>query len=73
MPCEIDNDMVLERHIYGLVGASLAVFIYLFTVVYIDYVKSVQTNSYVDFDVQTITAADYTIEFDLEEGMYETF
>lgn len=55
-----------ERKIFGLIVGCVAVFIYLFTVVYFDYIKSVQMNKYVDFDVKTITAGDYTVEFDLE-------
>jgi hypothetical protein len=51
----------------------IAVFIYLFTLVYFDYVKCKESNKYVDWDVKTITAGDYTIEFDLDpeqEGVY---
>ena len=55
----------------GLLFGSIAVFIYLFTVVYIDYVKTVQTNNYVDWDVKTITAGDYTTEFDISEEAYK--
>jgi hypothetical protein len=39
------------------------VFIYLFVLIYIDYIKAVENNRFLDFDVQTITAADYTVEF----------
>jgi hypothetical protein len=46
------------------------VFIYLYTLVYFDYIKCVETNKYVDWDVKTITAGDYTIEFDLDKDMY---
>lgn len=49
-------------------------FIYLFTLVYFDYVKCKESNKYVDWDVKTITAGDYTIEFDIDpnqEGIYE--
>ena len=30
-------------------------------------------NNYVEFDVDTITAADYTVCFELAETSYETF
>jgi hypothetical protein len=33
----------------------------------------VQANKYVDFDVKTITAGDYTMEFEIAAGMYEQF
>lgn len=54
-----------ERQVVGLFGAAIIVFIYLFTIVYFDYIKSVQKTKFVDFDVKTITAGDYTIEFDI--------
>ena len=38
-----------------------------------DYVKKIQANDYVEWDVNTITAGDYSIEFDLDEGFYETY
>ena len=59
------------RRLQGLLFGSIAVFIYLFTVVYIEYIKTVQAKNYVDWDVKTITAGDYTIEFDIEEDAYE--
>jgi len=47
------------------------VFVYLYTLVYFDYIKTVQKNLYVDWDVKTITAGDYSIEFDLKPETYE--
>jgi hypothetical protein len=44
---------------------SIAVFVYLFTIVFFDYIKSVQDNKFIDYDVQTITVGDYSIEFDI--------
>ena len=54
-------------------SASLAVFIYLYGIVYFDYIKSVQVTKFVDFDVKTVTAGDYTIEFDIVEEIYDEF
>lgn len=56
-----------QRQLFGLTTACTAVFIYLFTIVYFDYVKTLQKTKYVDFDVKTITAGDYTVEFDIDE------
>ena len=70
-PCLIDSSKGAERRLFGLVVGCVAVFIYLFTVVYYDYIKSVQATSFVDWDVKTITAGDYTIEFDLDEETYD--
>lgn len=52
---------------------SIGVFIYLFVLIYIDYIKAVEINRFLDFDVQTITAADYTIEFHLAKKQYDWF
>ena len=41
--------------------------------VYLDYVKCVQMNEYVEFDVDTITAGDYSVCFDLEVKTYSRF
>jgi len=73
LPCEIPEDESASRKIQGLVVASVGVLVYLFTVVYYDYIKSYQSTSYVDWDVKTITAGDYTIEFDLDPETYEAW
>lgn len=54
-----------KRKVYGLMVGCLGVFVYLFALIYVDYIKQVQKNKSIDFDVKTITAGDYTIEFDL--------
>jgi len=54
--------------LFGLLTGCIAVFVYLFSMVYFDYIKTVQSSLYVDWDVKTITAGDYTIEFDLDPG-----
>lgn len=48
-------------------------FTYLYVLVYLDYVKCVQMNEFVDFDVRTITAGDYSVTFDLEVDTYNKF
>tara|TARA_B110000285_G_C15128413_1_gene621846 strand:+ start:618 stop:830 length:213 start_codon:yes stop_codon:yes gene_type:complete len=48
-------------------------FVYLFIIIYFDYIKTIQKNAYVDFDVRTITAGDYSVEFDLEVETYDNF
>jgi|TARA_B110001450_G_scaffold256624_1_gene287813 hypothetical protein len=57
----------------GLFIGCLSIFIYLYTLVYLDYIQVVQKLKFIDFDVKTITAGDYTIEFDLEEDIYDNF
>lgn len=51
----------------------MGVFIALFFVVYIDYLKNVFKNTFVEWDVKTITAGDYSVELDIPEEMYKTF
>lgn len=41
---------------------------YLFVLLFIEYISSVQENKYVDYDVRTITAADYSVEFPITKG-----
>ena len=62
-----------HRKILGLFIGCLGVFIYLYTLVYLDYIGVVQKLKYIDFDVKTITAGDYTVEFDLDEDIYDNF
>lgn len=71
MPCLIPKDQINGRQIFGLFVGCLAVFVYLFTVVYFDYIHHVQKNKYVDWDVKTITAGDYSTEHDIDEKAYE--
>jgi len=61
------------RQIEGLAVGCIAVFIYLYTLVYFDYIRCVQANLYIDWDVKTITAGDYTVEFDIDEALYKQF
>ena len=49
------------------------VFVFFFVMTYLDYMKGVQKTKYVDWDVKTITAGDYTIEFDINEEFYKAF
>jgi len=73
VPCVLSEAEMSHRKIIGLFIGCLAIFIYLYTLVYLDYVQVVQKLKYIDFDVKTITAGDYTIEFDLDEDMYDHF
>lgn len=63
----------MTREVYGLIISSIGVFIYCFSIVYFDYIRAIEKNKFVDFDVQTVTAGDYTIEFDLDQGCYKYF
>jgi hypothetical protein len=62
--CELNGGQA-RRQVEGLFVACVTVLVYFFSVVYFDYVKTVEETNFVDFDVKTITAGDYTMEFDL--------
>ena len=59
MPCLIPREEVVGRKIFGLFVGCQAVFIYLFTLVYMDYIKQVQKNKYVDWDKPLLGCSDY--------------
>lgn len=46
---------------------------FLFIQLFVDYVYNKEANNYVEWDVLTITAADYTVEFEIEPEMFSTF
>ena len=64
--CELEGGKA-KRQVKGLIVACITVLVYFFSVVYFDYIETVEETNYVDFDVKTITAGDYTVEFDLLE------
>ena len=72
-PCEIDHNNIVAKQEKGLLIACIAVFIYQFVSVYFDFVKCWQQQRFVEFDVKTITAGDYSVEFDLDHEIYENF
>ena len=73
VPCVLSDEEMSHRKILGLFIGCLCIFIYLYTLVYLDYIQVVQKLKYIDFDVKTITAGDYTVEFNLDEDMYDYF
>ena len=50
--CEL-NDTIVLKQLFGLMVGCLCVFIYFFTIVYIDYMKTIEQLSFLDFDVKT--------------------
>jgi hypothetical protein len=51
----------------------MGVFIALFFVIYVDYMRSNFKNSFVEWDVKTTTAGDYSMELDIPEQLYNNF
>ena len=60
-----------ERKIFGLFVGCTGIFVYFFSISYYDYIKTVQSILYIDWDVKTITAGDYSIEFDMEQDTFD--
>lgn len=73
MPCVFTDDEISQRQIHGLYNSCIGVFIALFMIVYVDYIRSIQTSNFVEWDVKTITAGDYSVEFDITEAFYDAF
>ena len=69
-PCLVPSENIPQRKITGLFIGCLGVFIYLFVQVFVEYVKCVEQNHYIEWDIQTITAADYPVEFEIEPEMF---
>jgi hypothetical protein len=73
MPCLFPPHEFTPRLVSGLVISCVTVFLYLLTLIWIDYLKAYQANNCIDWDVKTVTAGDYTVEFVIEKDMYHRF
>lgn len=40
---------------------------------YLDFIKKVQENKYIEWDLKTITSNDYTVEFQLDPAFYQAW
>jgi hypothetical protein len=68
--CSFPVDQMNKRQLEGLYIGCMGVFIALFFVVFVDYISSVFKNSFVEWDVKTVTAGDYSCELDISEAMW---
>lgn len=48
-----------------------AVFIYFYSTVFFDYIRAIESTNQLDFDVKTITAGDYSVEFKIKHSQYD--
>jgi len=71
--CQLTDDQLYKQRIAGLYVGCAGVFIALFYIVFIEYVKKTQKNNFVEWDVKTLTAGDYTVEVDIPEAAYKEF
>lgn len=51
----------------------MGVFVALFLVIFIDYLKSIFRNSFIEWDVKTVTAGDYSVELNISAKQWHTF
>lgn len=61
------------RKIFGLLISCTSVLIYLFVHITLNYLKKVQKNRFIEWDVKTISAADFTVEFSISPKQYDHF
>lgn len=71
VPCVVPPELYGDRLIFSLFSGCLAIFIFFVTYIYFDYLKSSQGMQYVDNDIKTVSAADYSVHFDIESEQYE--
>lgn len=71
--CILAEDEVANRQFQGLVIGCIFVAVALFVMIYTEFMMRVSANKFVEWDVKTVTAGDYTIEFDIVEEMWEKF
>lgn len=48
-------------------------FVYFYFILNLEYIDNIESNLYIDTDIKTVTAGDYTIEFDLVPTQYQKF
>jgi hypothetical protein len=71
--CTLGHDEVHQRQVQGLLIACLTVAVALYVSVFTDYVRQVAKNNFVEWDVKTVTAGDYSIEFDITDEFYDSY
>ena len=71
--CVIQDADIHSRQLSGLVYACLIVFLCLFMINYLDFIKKIQENKYIEWDAKTITSGDYTVEFSLDPTFFQTW
>ena len=52
---------------------TLVLFVFMFSILYVDYIGNLQSLDFIDCDVKTITAGDYTVEFDIWNETYDNW
>lgn len=60
-----------SKQVLGLLFTCTAVFIYFYATVFFDYIRAIESTKQLDFDVKTITAGDYSVEFKIDHAQYD--
>lgn len=71
--CAIPDADLQTRQVEGLVIGCIFISVALFTLVYLDYIRQIAKNNFVEWDVKTVTSGDYSVEFDITEEFYAKF
>ena len=71
--CAIPDNELQTRQVQGLVIGCIFISVALFTLVYLDYIRQIAKNNFVEWDVKTVTSGDYSVEFDISKEFYDKF
>ena len=66
-------ETISHRRKWGLSLGCFGVFIALFVINYIDYLKKEHEYRYIEWDLKTITASDYSVYFDIDENFFADY
>ena len=72
-PCIIPEENKTMRLVKGFILSVTAIAIYVFSINSLLNLKSEQKENYIDWDLKTVTAGDYTVELDIKEKSYQHF
>lgn len=73
VPCVLPTQKVVPKQVKGLFICCTIVIAVLFFKISISYIQKVQYYNEKEFDWQTITTSDYSIEFQVTERMWQNF
>ena len=71
--CTYTETQLKERQVYGLLIGCITIGVALFILAYTEYLEQIFSNDFKLFDVNTITAADYTLEIKFPKGFFNRF
>lgn len=72
-PCIYPQAVLTQRKLLGLYLSCFGVFIYFLTTITFHYTAQVQRTKYKHLKRKQLTAADYTVNFKINQGMFDHF